>query len=287
MKATSCFLATVLLVSPSLVAQEPPRAVPTAPAGDADPFAPREGGGTPPAAAIDPAAMRQNLSARYEVFSLDLAAAAALQRENPGDAALYLRLIAMVEKKEAIQESMHVIRCVQGQKSMSENTAEMIYATEYEPPELPNTVGVSIEPPKSPTATDNPATLPDTSKLENAPPLSMFNGIQTPATPTAFQTRNTGITIEMEASVDPDTGKVQLISSFDNVLHVGVTEHGTGLSKTTMPEFEVQKLIGSATVTPGKPFLLGTINRPPVSKVDADSANRIWFAFVTVDSVKS
>jgi hypothetical protein len=56
MKATSCFLATVLLVSPSLVAQEPPRAVPTAPAGDADPFAPREGGGTPPAAAIDPAA---------------------------------------------------------------------------------------------------------------------------------------------------------------------------------------------------------------------------------------
>ena len=100
MKATSCFLATVLLVSPSLVAQEPPRAVPTAPAGDADPFAPREGGGTPPAAAIDPAAMRQNLSARYEVFSLDLAAAAALQRENPGDAALYLRLIAMVEKRK-------------------------------------------------------------------------------------------------------------------------------------------------------------------------------------------
>jgi hypothetical protein len=67
---------------------------------------------------------------------------------------------------------------------------------------------------------------------------------------------------------------------------VGVSEHGTGLSKTTFPEFEVQKLIGSATVTPGQPFLLGTINRPPVSKVDADSANRIWFAFVTVDSVK-
>ena len=286
MKATSCFLATVLLVSPSLVAQEPPRAVPAARAGAADPFASPDGGGTPPAAAIDPAAMRQNLSARYEVFSLDLFAAAAQQRENPGDAALYLRLIDMVEKKTAIQESMHVIRCVQGRKSMSENTAEMMYAMEYEPPELPNTVGVSIEPPKSPTATDNPATLPDTTKLENAPPLSMFNGIQTPATPTSFQTRNTGITIEMEASVDPDTGKVQLISSFDNVRHVGVTEQGTGLSKITMPEFEVQKLIGSATVTPGKPFLLGTMNRPPVSKVDADSANRIWFAFVTVDSVK-
>jgi hypothetical protein len=36
----------------------------------------------------------------------------------------------------------------------------------------------------------------------------------------------------------------------------------------------------------GLPFLLGTMNRPPVSKVDADSDNRIWFAFVTVYSVK-
>jgi hypothetical protein len=278
MKATICLVAGIVAFS-RLHAQAP--AAPTGP----DPFADPSAVGVPTPAAPE-AQPNQNLSVRYEVFSLDLATAAALQRENPGDATLYLRLVAMVEKKEAIQESMHVIRCVQGQKSMSENTAELIYATEYEPPELPNTVGVSIEPPKSPTATDNPATLPDTTKLENAPSLSVFNGIQTPATPTAYQTRNTGITIEMEASVDPDTGKVQLISSFDNVRHVGVTEQGTGLSKTTMPEFEVQKLMGSATVTPGKPFLLGTMNRPPVSKVDADSANRIWFAFVTVDSVK-
>ncbi len=280
MKAITCFLASALVLVPSLVAQvlHPPKA---APAG-ADPFASPDGG----APSAPPAATLENLSARYEVFSLDLFAAAALQRENPGDAALYLRLIDMVEKKTAIQESMHVIRCVQGQKSMSQNTAEMIYATEFEPAEIPNTVGVSIEPPKSPTATDNPATLPDTSKLENAPSLSTFNGVQSPATPTAFEVRNAGITIEMEASVDPDTGKVQLISSFENVRHVGFTEQGAGLSKTTMPEFEVQKLISSATVTPGKPFLLGTMNRPPVSKVDADSANRIWFAFVTVNSVK-
>lgn len=278
MKTTVCLLAGIVALS-KLHAQAP------ATRSGPDPFAdpPAAGTAAPAGAGARP---NQNLSVRYEVFSLDLATAAALQRENTGDAALYLRLIAMVGKKEAVQESMHVMRCVQGQKSMSENIAEMIYATEYEPPELPNVVGVSIQPPQSPTATDNPATLPETSKLENAPPLSMFNGIQTPATPTAYQTRNAGITIEMEATVEPDTGKVQLLSSFENSRHVGVSEHGTGLSKSTMPEFEVQKLTGSATVTPGKPFLLGTMNRPPVSKVDADSAKRIWFAFVTVDSVK-
>jgi hypothetical protein len=275
MKPTTRLVLAALLGLPVLSAQTPP------PAARQDPYvAATPAAGAPPAAEV-----QRNLSLRFEDFSLDLAAAAELQRADLGDEELYRRLLAMVAKKEARQESMTVIRARSGNKALAESILETIYATEYEPPELPNTVGVSISPPK-PADVPAPDTVPETDKLEQAVDASQLGDLRTPATPTSFETRNSGRTVEIEPTASADWQSIDLRFACDLVRHVGTSKHGQGLSVIEMPEFETQRNTTSVTITPGKPFLCGTVNRPPNSKVDADAANRIWFAFVTASYAK-
>jgi hypothetical protein len=275
MKTTPCFLAGILAIS-GLHAQEP-RATPRQ-----DPYvAP-----APAAGAATNTETPRNMSLRFEDFSLDLATAAELQRADLGDEELYRRLIAMVGKKEARQESMTVVRARSGEKVLAESILETIYSTEYEPAELPNTVGVSISPPKPAADSPAPDVVPETDKLEQAVHAAQLANLATPATPTSFETRNSGRTVEVEATASANWDIIDLRVSNDYVLHAGTSKHGQGLSLIEMPEFESQRILTAATVIPGKPFLLGTVNRPPNSKLDADAANRIWFAFVTASYAK-
>jgi hypothetical protein len=275
MKPSTCIVLAALLGSSVLPAQTPP------PAARQDPYvAPAPAAGAAPAAEV-----QRNLSLRVEDFSLDLATAAELERADLGDEELYRRLIAMVGKKEARQESMTVIRTRSGNKALGEGILETLYATEYEPPELPNTVGVSIVPPE-PAEGPAPDVVPETDKLEQAVKASQLGDLRTPATPTSYETRNTGRTVEVEPTASADWSIIDLRISSEQVLHAGTSKHGQGLSLQEMPEFESQRILTAATVIPGQPFLLGTVNRPPNSKLDADAANRIWFAFVTASYAK-
>ncbi len=262
MKIQSLLITTALAVT-SLHAQEKP----------ADPYRETKAG---PAAA-EPSEAR-NISICYETFSLPLAMAAKIQREQLSDSDLYTRILAAVEKQTARQETFTVLRSKSGQKAIAESISEQIYPTEYEPPELPNSVGVAIVPP---AVKDVPTPVPDTEKLKDARDVGSYNGIQTPATPTSFQTRNIGVTFEIEPTLD-ETGKILDVSVFPgHVALVGHTAAGQGLSAIEMPVFETQSLHTASTLHINQPFLLGTVNRPPNSKVDPDSANRVWFAFVT------
>lgn len=274
MKNHPLILIAGLLALPELTAQTPaPRQ---------DPYVAATN--TTPAAAA-PATPR-NLALRFEDFSLDLATAAELQRAGLGDAELYERLVAMVGKKEARQESLTVIRARSGEKALAESILETIYATEYEPPELPNTVGVSISPPETAADGTAPTAVPDTTKLAGAVTASQLGDLRTPGTPTSFETRNTGRTVEVEPTADQTGSIIDIRFALENVVHVGTSKHGQGLSLVEMPEFESQRTTTAATVSVGKPFLIGTANRPPNSKVDADAANRIWFAYVTASFAK-
>jgi len=225
------------------------------------------------------------ISISCETFSLDLATAAALQREGLGDAALYTRLVAMTGKKDARQESLTVIRTIFGTKVKNDSVAEVIYATEFEPPELPNTVGVSIVPPKGGPEDKSPPVVPDAKKLENAPTLTELPALQTPAMPSAWKTRDTGITLEAEAT-EAVGGAISLNLLIQRVTKTGDSEIGQGLSKCTIPDFDKQSLGCSLVVRPNQAAFAGTFNRPPVSKTDPESANRVWFAFVTANPVK-
>lgn len=245
----------------------------------ADPF--REAPSGEPAAleASEP----KNISICYETFSLPLALAAKLQREQLVDSELYTRLVAAVEKQTARQETFTVLRAKSGQKATTESISEQIYPTEFEPAEIPNSVGVSITPP---SGTEASAPVLDTEKLKNAANPAVLNGLKTSAAPKAFDTRNTGVTLEIEPTLGNDQRTLDLRLVPEHVALVDRSAWGQGVSTAEMPLFETQRVNTSATVQINQPFLLSTISRPPVSKIDPDSANRVWFAFVTATLAK-
>jgi hypothetical protein len=214
-----------------------------------------------------------NLSICYEDFSVPLEMAAALQRTQLDDAALYAKLTASLGKNEVKQETFVVLRARSGQKAMAEGIAEMIYPTEYEAAKIPNAAGEEKK-------------KGEEAKKADPVVIAKATGLATPALPTAFETKNTGFTIEIEPMLSEDRKFVDLRFVPEHVTLVGHSKWGQGISEAEMPEFECQRINTSATLRVGIPFLIGTMNCPPISKVDPDSSNRVWFAFITATLAK-
>lgn len=218
----------------------------------------------------------RNISLCYETYSVPIALAARLRRERKTDAELYTLLSTATDKNGIHQESFDIVRCKSGNQAVAKGITEEIYPTEYEPAAVPATVGFAITPP---SGNGTPAPGPPSAGGTSGPPGA--------ATPCAFDTRNVGRTVEAEATMgeDPDPF-VDIRMSLDHVTAAGRCSWGQGISKTEMPVFESQRLNTAIVVRANQPALVGTLNRPPVSQVDPDSAKRVWFAFVTVKTVK-
>ncbi|MES2659670.1 MAG: hypothetical protein V4689_13720 [Verrucomicrobiota bacterium] len=281
MKLKSLAIAALTIVS--LHAQEKPAASPfednkDPSAAPADPY--RESKAVP---ATPASVLNAVISVCYEDFSLPLATAAKLQREQLADSELYARITAAVEKQTARQETFVMLRGKSGQKSVSEGVSEFIYPTEYERPVLPASLGVAISPPE---VKDAATPIPDATKLKDAPPPDSLTGLRMPAIGTAFDTRNVGVVFEMETTLSDDGKRVDLRCVPEHIDMVGRTAWGQDISTTEMPAFESRRINSSTAVQINRPHLLGTMNRPPNSKVDPDSANRVWFAFVTITLAK-
>ena len=221
------------------------------------------------------------LSICLETFSLPLTDAAALQREELSDPLLYQRLLDGIKAGSTKQEHFSVIRCRSGETATNESIVEEIYPTEFEPAKMPNQVGV---------------TLSDQSDKEEAPPevgeeklaqssvvteASLLSEIIAPATPSAFETRNTGATFEVEAIIGRDNSIFDLRLAPEFVFRNGLSEWGQDESMVKMPIYESNRMNTGITASKGKPSLIGTLNPPPNSKIDTDAANKVWFAFVT------
>lgn len=247
------------------------------PAPAADPYVkdPSHSAGRPPG--IVP----RNLSVCYETFSVPLAFAARLQRERKTDAELYTLLGTSAVKDGVRQESIDIARCKSGTRLQVQGVTEYIYPTEFEPPSMPATVGIAVTP--SP-GKESPASATAAGTRKDTP----SSGLLGPATPTSFDTRHVGRSFEAEATMgeDPRDPFVDIRIYLDHVAHAGNRAWGQGISQAEMPVFESQRVNTAVTVRASQPTLVGTINRPPVSQVDPDSAKRVWFAFITVKAVK-
>lgn len=201
--------------------------------------------------------------------------AAELQREQLTDSALYAKVIAAVGKESVRQETLLVVRALSTQRAITESISEQIYPTEYKPALIPNSVSGSVT--FDAAAGSNP---------EAASQLRPVSNVRTPVTPTAFETRNTGDTLEIEPTLSENGTVLDLRVVPEHVTLVGRSTWGQEFSTTEMPEFESQRINTAASILVNQPFLLGTVSRPPVSKVDPDSANRVWYAFVTASLAK-
>lgn len=156
-----------------------------------------------------------------------------------------------------------------GQKATIEIIREFIYPTEYEPPELPNSVGgggnVSLN------------------------GLSGGGGDSfpvTPATPTAFDTRNTGVTLEIEPTIGQNDFVIDLrfvpeIIEFEGFINYGspIQSPGTDAlgnptntviteNRIEMPVFSARRVNTSLTIYDGYTVAVGGLIREDVQNVE-------------------
>lgn len=217
-----------------------------------------------------------NLSVCYENFSLPLAQAAALQREGLTGAQLYAKVIAAVGEDSVRQETFCLMVVKSNQKSSNEIGSELIYPTEFEPGKLSDAVTTGV------LGTNKDGNSTPAGPLPVPGPVAIA---RTPATPTTFETRNVGFTFEIVPTL-VNHRDIGLISVVEHVDLAGRSSWGQEFSLAEMPNFEVRRINTAVMLKVNEPFLLGTINRPPDSALDSDSANRAWFAFVTAKLAK-
>jgi general secretion pathway protein D len=165
-----------------------------------------------------------------------------------------------------------------GQKATIEIIREFIYPTEYEPPELPNSVGTSSLSTTGVSTGGSVGTFP-----------------VTPATPTAFQTRNTGVTLEIEPTIAENDFVIDLrfvpeIVEFEGFINYGspIQTSGTssvfdsvgrliGTTPTTvtitdnrieMPVFSTRRVNTQLTIYDGYTVAVGGLMREDVQNVE-------------------
>jgi hypothetical protein len=185
-----------------------------------------------------------------ELFSLSLEDGAALRRKQLSDQDLYQAILEKVEDGSSKQENLTILRGRFEESITTESIVEEIYPTEYEPPS------------------------------------NLGDGNISSALATAFETRNTGLTMEFQAKLNDDqTVSLRFAPEFVNL--VDRRSWGEDSAFTEMPVFESQRINTSLKLKLEQPALAGTINRPPQSQIDENASKEVWLAFVTISLVKS
>ena len=272
MKKIIYFALTVLACNFSLYSQETGGAVV-----QKDPFKKGKAEKIGKSEVVEP----KNISICYELFSLPLTLAAKLRRQDLSDTELYARMVAGVEDTTVKQEAFVIVRGRSGQKYTSESISEYIYPTEWSPPQMPTIVTRT-----NTGETEASAPISEKNRLESAPKQNSLSGSVAPATPTVFETKNVGLTLEFEALIGASDRFIDIRMAPQSVVKIERENWGQGVSIIEMPEFEAQRISTGLSFRVDQPHLIGTMNRPPISKVDPDSANRVWFAFITASFAK-
>lgn len=210
-----------------------------------------------------PAGQTETIKIVFEAFSLPMGKAAALQRAGLSDTAFYGKLVEGLEDGSVTQESFLLARGLPWQKLLAEHAQEKIHPTEYDPPELPNTVsGTGLVKGK---------------EGEVVPAFPV-----TPANPTSYDTKNVGESFEAEVGLGPDGGKdaIDLRLAPSQVTFLRRDVYGQGTATIEIPRFARQIIATRIHARSGKPAYLGTMSPPDELQPDKGEA-RVWFGFVT------
>ena len=187
---------------------------------------------------------------------------------------------ALNQKKGVDLLSAPRVTTKSGQRAMIEIVREFRYPTEFQPPQIPQTVGA--------VKTDSGGLTGDLIPLGNNSSVPV-----TPTTPTHFETRNTGVTLEVEPVVGPDGVTIDLnlvpqVVEFEGFINYGspiLAPSSSFLNTVTgglinspqsvltpnvinQPVFSTRKVTTSVSVWDGQTVVLGGLMREDVQKTE-------------------
>ncbi|TAG10034.1 MAG: type II and III secretion system protein [Verrucomicrobia bacterium] len=184
------------------------------------------------------------------------------------DGYVQMMMRGLSQKKGTDLMTAPSITAKSGQKASIEIIREFIYPTEYEPPELPNSVG-------------------STSDFGLGLGGGGGGGFPvTPATPTAFTTRNTGVTLEIEPNISENDFIIDLKFVPEIVEFEGFVNYGSPIqapssdalgnpvvsiiteNRIEMPVFSTRKVNTSLTIYDGYTVALGGLVREDVQNIE-------------------
>ncbi len=179
------------------------------------------------------------------------------------DPQFQLMIRALDQKKGVDLLSAPSVMARSGNRAKIEVIREFIYPTEYDPPEIPNQIGGG-----------------QGGGVINFVPV-------TPATPTAFETRNTGVTLEVDPVLGADEFTIDLNLSPEVVEFEGFINYGSPINGPTnfiagigpvptiltanrieMPIFSTRRVSTQVTIWDGQTVALGGLIREDVQDVE-------------------
>ena len=172
------------------------------------------------------------------------------------DVAVIMRGLDQKKNSDSLDRPSVIMRS--GEKATILSGREMLYPSEYEPPEVPTSVGT----------------------IGSTPPV-------TPSHPTAFESRFVGVEMEAECTISEDKNyvDVQVVASttdFDGFVDYGSPISTTATNEDTgelsagvinnnnilMPIFRPFKINTSVTVRDGYSFVIGGLNQSDIETVN-------------------
>lgn len=157
----------------------------------------------------------------------------------------------MIGKKRATLIGWPMLIAKSGQRAVVENITEIRYATEFSPPQG---IAPAVQAPE-PALPAGGAPKKDAA----AKAAAANNG---DVCPTAFETRNVGVTLEIEAVLDADSMEIEIQMAPQHVrlLHFDklVTETDGRKIAIEQPRFESSKMNTNMSVQSGQRILLGS-----------------------------
>ncbi len=184
------------------------------------------------------------------------------------DGQVQMIMRGLSQKKGADVMTAPSIVARSGEKATIEIIREFIYPTEYEPPELPTSTGGG-----------NSVGGGGGGNSSNVFPV-------TPATPTAFETRNTGVTLEVEPTLGDDGYTIDLRFAPEIVDFEGFINYGSPIQTTAsdalgnpvtititenrieMPVFSTRRVNTGLTIYDGHTVAVGGLMREEVQNVE-------------------
>ncbi|MEO5916185.1 MAG: Amuc_1098 family type IV pilus outer membrane protein [Luteolibacter sp.] len=188
------------------------------------------------------------------------------------DGQVQMIMRGLAQKKGTDLMTAPSVTAKSGQKATIEIIREFIYPTEYEPPELPNSTGSTVS-----------------GGLLGGGGFGGGGGSSfpvTPATPTAFDTRNTGVTLEIEPTIAENDFVIDLRFVPEIVEFEGFINYGSPIqspstdalgnpvtsiiteNRIEMPVFSARRVNTALTIYDGYTVAVGGLIREDVQNIE-------------------